>query len=56
MEKVHKVPHVLTAGQKKKLVELAGDLLRLLRDKKKWPRILTGDESWIYMNNFGATE
>lgn len=53
---MHKVPHVLTCSQKKKRVDLAGDLLDLLRDKKKWPRILTGDETWIYMNNHGAAE
>jgi len=42
--------------KRKKRVDLAGDLLDLLRDKKKWPRILTGDETWIYMNNHGAAE
>jgi len=46
----------LTSVNKSKRISLAGDLLRLLRDKKKWPRIVTGDETWIYLNNFGKTE
>ena len=49
-------PHLLTAANKSKRINLARDLLCLLRDKKKWPRIVTGDETWIYLNNIGKTE
>ena len=56
LDQVKMNPHVLTTAQKAVRIRLAGDLLLLLRDKKKWPRIITGDESWIYLNNFGKSE
>ena len=53
---IRRNPHTLTTTQKKNRVGMARDLFHLLRDKKKWPRIVTGDETWIYLNNFGKAE
>jgi len=44
-------PHDLTTSQKGSRVAIAKELLLVLRDKKKWPSVVTGDESWVYYVN-----
>jgi len=45
------VPHLLTAAQKQARVELCRGLLAHLRDKKRWPLTVTGDESLIELES-----
>jgi len=46
-----RVPHELTESQKSSRVKMSKTLLDFLKDKKKWPKIITGDETWVYATN-----
>ena len=46
-----RIPHDLTSSQRSSRVTMSKTLLGYLKDKKKWPRIITGDETWVYLTN-----
>jgi len=53
---VQRQPHALRESDKRKRVELAGQLHKRLVAKNTWPRIITGDEAWIYLRNDSKAE
>ena len=53
---VRKQPHVLNHAHKTKRMRCADQLCMRLCAKNTWPRIITGDEAWIYLRNDNAVE
>ena len=53
---VQRQPHVLKQSDKDRRVVLAGQLHKHLLAKNTWPRIITGDEAWIYLRNYNTAE
>ena len=53
---VRRQPHVLKNADKRKRMLLADKLRVRLRAKNTWPRIITGDEAWIYLRNDNTAE
>jgi len=46
------IPHSLNDTQKRERVELAGNLLDILESSRaNWSNIITGDETWVYLEN-----
>jgi len=53
---VQRQPHVLKQFDKSRRVVLAAQLHRRLLAKNTWPRIITGDEAWVYLRNDSTAE
>ena len=53
---VQRQPRALRESDKRKRVGLAGQLHKPLVAKNTWPRIITGDEAWIYLRNDSKAE
>lgn len=50
------VPFALRQCHKSDRMTQADKLLEILRNKNNWPFIVTGDETWLYLNNVGRFE
>ena len=53
---IQKNPHLLTPGQKMTRMKMANEMLAILKNKKMWPFVITGDETRISLNNDGSAE
>lgn len=53
---IRKEPHKLSDVDKGNRIMIAEEMLKILRDKKCWPYVVTGDESWIFFDNQGTAE
>ena len=53
---VRRQPHVLRQSNKGLRIVLAGKLHRRLLAKNTWPRVITGDEAWVYLRNDNTAE
>ena len=53
---VRRQPHVLGPVGKRIRIKHADELCTRLRAKNTWPRIVTGDETWLYLRNDNTAE
>ena len=47
---------ILSDVDKGNRIMIAEEMLKILKDKKCWPYVVTGDESWIFFDNQGTVE